>query len=299
MKKQILLISLMVFSIQSLIAQDAEVAQPSWWQQKQEQAYGIGQTGWEKTKKGIAWIKENPKKAAAIGLGAAALVGTGVYGLRRRRRTPKVLEARRKVPNYVVKARKIREQLRQQVISFYTGRFQTTIEPPLFVFTNIYEGKSPQDIDLDEVGYYGDITFFLKELPSYRVPFSVSQYGFYDVRSPAEAHSLISVALISPKEEKKEDRINELVSYGVRLTDDDKKLLALYNWEKSTSVQKAMYTALLPGEKAIIPTAQMTPEVRKKIEEGRVAPIRILPPELHKFISKFTEEPLETEEGLE
>ena len=75
--KKFLMICCGLISVVSLIAQDTIKKTPHWWQAPRKKADDLSQKGWEYIKRGGRWVKKNPKKAAAIGVGTASVLGLG------------------------------------------------------------------------------------------------------------------------------------------------------------------------------------------------------------------------------
>ncbi len=279
MKKQNLLIIVSLFSLQSLQAQNARMS----WADAKSQAYGYGQTGWEKTKEGLQWIKEHPTDAAALGL----LVGMYVVGLAATGGivAADVISRKRlkqsNVPKKLEEAKTIRSALLDKIPVFASH----TKDPALSAFFNSFYGES------DHSDQYYSVT----DLKYFNFDVGNNQVSKKNNVETSKGLSVIGAAIISQKEEGKEERIEELLSHGVKLTDDDKKLLALYNWEKNIPERKGIHEALRTGVKEEL-QPKMTEEQIQQIQEGEINPIHFLPPETRELIYEQMIEPLEIPE---
>ena len=286
MKKQILLISLMVFSIQSLIAQDAEVAQPSWWQQKQEQAYGTGQKGWEKTKEGIAWIKANPKKAAALGLGAAVMIGTGVYGVKRRMRKLTEAQYEQTLPEWVKKGRAERERLRQDWVvtnPMFLAALNSSLD-----WLKDYLSSNKVLIALYHFERSDEnLTKFLEAARGIRGAEYTDTFAGAFKAAEFEGYSPFSAVTISTNKtpEQKRELIGELLTIGVQPTQKDCMLSKLEFWERTESIKQQALANLGP---------EWTQRPYEVTLQTDVYTMRGLPPEILREIVSFVpeEEPL-------
>ncbi len=232
MKKYFSFTLLFVLFCQSMDAQEG-VSEMDFPSQQAEDGY------WQSVKKRAAetrrWIKKNPKKAAAIGLGVLAGIGVSKYG-------PKLKQIWS--PD---EASMLRAELKKGIeriknpSSFFNLGFHSGYSPLLF--KHVYQGQPLGSINLYNVRYGGDPKFarakcwFLSDLKYFnstkgKAGFDVGDNllrgELDDVVETKKGHSLIGAAIISPVENGKKERIVELLSHGVKLTDDDKKLLGRY-----------------------------------------------------------------------
>ena len=272
-------------------------------------------------KKACNGLKIILERAAALGIGTAAVIGAVVYGAKSfRERKARQKLAQSEVPEDLKEAVRIRAKLSEDIVKI--GKLMPF--NPALLIKYAYEGKPIKDISPDEYEFFydslqdliNDLKYynfgryepgFVQKLAKEPSTFSVSErmkkqslHSFYDLErlktvETTKGHSLIGAALISPKQAGKEERIRELLSHGVQMTDGDKKLLALYNWEKNIPERKRIHEALRTGAKEEL-RPKMTEEQIQQIQEGQINPMQFLTPQTRELIYEQVIDPLEIED---
>lgn len=264
MKKQILLITVLFLSIH-INAQDEQGILA----RTQEQLYGLGQAGWEKAQKLGTWIKEHPKEAAALGLGAVAVGAAGVYGWRRG------LRRKAEVPEWVKEMREDKQKLQKKLTVRNRFYFPPTsflhfsmITQPETVIKLLYNFKKT-DWDLDDTI---NSALLLKgsQNKAFKNLFKSVQIDDY---------SAFSAVIVSHNKslEYKKELIEKLLKMGVVPTEKDCQLSKLDQWERRPREQKELEFITHGVEvkkiktKPIFPT-EMLKEIGSHLEEEPLIP---------------------------